>query len=74
MQLYTKLALISAVVFLVVGYSNTYSATEGILGPIVGQSGDQYGVGNTINDYGFLIHALVMFLVMFFILKQQMRG
>lgn len=71
MQPYTKLALISTVIFLIVGMSATYSATEGVFGSILGSSGADYGSGNSIQNRGFLLHGLVFFLIMFFILKKQ---
>ena len=71
MQAYTKLALIATVLFIVVGYSSTYNTTQGILGSVVGQSGPSYGMGNTVSNRGFLVHAAVFYAVMFFLLKKQ---
>ena len=74
MQLTTKIAVISAVLFIILGYSNAYNMTGGILGSVVGQSGAAYGTGNTVSNYGFLIHGVVFGVAMMFILKHQMRG
>ena len=71
MQTYTKLALISTVLFLLVGLSATYNATQGVLGNLVGQSGGDYGSGNALSSRGFLLHAIVFYFAMFFILKKQ---
>ena len=71
MQAYTKLALISTVIFLIVGMSATYNTTQGIFGSLVGQTGGDYGSGNGFSNRGFLLHALVFYLVMFFVLKKQ---
>ncbi len=74
MQLTTKIAIISAVLFILLGYSNAYSMTGGILGPVIGQSGAAYGTGNTVSNYGFLIHGAVFGVAMLFIMKHQMRS
>ncbi len=71
MQAYTKLALIATVMFIVVGMSATYNTTQGVLGNIVGQTGAAYGTGNTLQNRGFLVHAVVFYLAMYMILKKQ---
>jgi len=71
MQPYTKLALISTILFLVIGMSATYNATSGVLGSVVGQTGPSYGVGNGFHNRGFLVHALVFYFVMFMMLKKM---
>ena len=71
LQSYVKLALIATVIFYIVGMNATYSTTEGVLGSVVGQTGAEYGMGNTFSNRGFLIHGLVFFGAMFFLLKKQ---
>jgi hypothetical protein len=71
MQPEMKLALIATAIFLVVGMSATYTATNGIVGSLVGQSGADYGVGNSLDNRGFLMHALIFYLAMYFILKKM---
>ena len=66
----SKALLFSTLLFVLVGYSVTYNTTEGIFGGIVGQSGAAYGVGNTFSNYGFILHAIVFYVLMkFFVLK-----
>jgi len=69
-----KVAIVAAVLFVVVGYSNTYTLTEGVLGSVVGQSGVSYGMGNTVSNYGFLLHAVVFGLLMYAALKYGMKA
>ena len=73
MQNYTKLAVIATVIFMLVSLNPTYTATSGILGPLVGQTGADYGDGNRLTQRGFLIHSLIFFLVMYMILKKQVK-
>jgi len=68
-----KIAIISAVIFLIVGYQATYSATEGVVGGIVKQTGADYGTGNTLNNRGFIVHAAVAGLLMYLALKYGMK-
>jgi len=66
----SKAFLMSIVFFLLVGYQFTYDTTRSILGGVVGQTGDDYGVGNTLGNYGFILHAIVFALLMkFFVFK-----
>jgi hypothetical protein len=74
MEKATMITLIAVVLFIVVGLSTTYGITEGVLGPVVGQKGSEYGIGNTFNNRGFLLHALVFGLILFFILRRQMKS
>lgn len=71
MQPDMKLALIATAIFLIVGMSATYTATSGIMGSLVGQTGADYGVGNALDNRGFLMHALIFYLAMYFILKKM---
>ena len=73
MGLHTKIALVSAVVFLVIGYKNTYDATQKLFGKLVKQEDDKYGVGNTIKNYGFILHAVVFGLIMYLVLKYGLK-
>ena len=68
-----KVSVIAAVIFLVVGYTNTYDITRGVLGPIVGQSDGSYGQGNTVSNRGFLLHAVVFGLLMYAALKYGLK-
>jgi hypothetical protein len=66
-----KLALIAAVLFVVIGYQATYNATQGIFGKIIG--GNSYANGNTIQDRGFLLHAVVLGAVMYAVSKYYLK-
>jgi hypothetical protein len=66
-----KIALIAAVLFVVVGYQATYNATQGVFGKIVG--GMNYGNGNTVNDRGVLLHAVVLGAVMWAVSKYYLK-
>ena len=68
------ITLIAVVLFIVVGLSTTYGMTDKVFGGVVGQQGSVYAVGNTFHNRGFLIHAVVFGLVLFFILRQQMKS
>ena len=68
-----KVAIIAAVIFVVVGYANTYTFTEGVLGSMLGQNGVVYGIGNTFNNRGFIVHAVVFGLVLYAALKYGMK-
>jgi hypothetical protein len=68
-----KVSVIAAVIFIVVGYTNTYDVTRGILGSVVGQSDGSYGNGNTFNNRGFILHAVVFGLLMYAALKYGMK-
>jgi hypothetical protein len=68
-----KIALIAAVVYIVVGYQMTYDNTQKLFGSIIKQEGTDYGVGNTTKNYGFLIHAAVMGLIMYLVLKYGLK-
>ena len=70
----TMITLISVVLFIVVGLSTTYGMTEKLFGSVVGQTGSEYAVGNTFKNRGFLLHALVFGVVLFFILRRQMKA
>ena len=72
-DLAAKLALISAVIFIVVGFAPTYDATRGIFGGIVKQSDNTYGMGNTFNNRGFIVHALVFAVIMYLIIKYGLK-
>jgi hypothetical protein len=74
MEKATMITLIAVVLFIVVGLSTTYGITEGVFGPIVGQKGSEYGVGNTFSNRGFLLHALVFGAILFFILRRQLKS
>jgi len=66
-----KLALIAAVLFVVIGYQATYDTTQKVFGKIVG--GMNYGNGNTVQDRGFLVHAVVLGAVMFAVSKYYLK-
>ena len=66
-----KLALISAILFVVIGYTNTYSITEGVFGKMLG--GGFYANGNTVENRGFLLHAVVFAAVMFAVSKYYLK-
>ena len=69
-----KIALVSAVVFLIIGYSSTYNATRKVFGGTLKQTSEtKYGRGNKITQYGFVIHALVFAVVMFLILNYGLK-
>jgi len=73
MQPYMKLALIITAIFFAVSYNFTYTTTQSIFGSIVGQTGPEYGTGNSYSNYGFLLHTVIFFAAMYFILKKQMK-
>jgi hypothetical protein len=66
-----KLALIVAVLFVLLGYTQAYSSTQKVFGSIVG--GGNYANGNTINNRGFLLHAVVAGAIVFALAKYQLR-
>jgi hypothetical protein len=66
-----KLALITAILFVVVGYANTYSITQGVFGSVVG--GGNYANGNTIENRGFLLHAVVFGLLVWLTSKYYLK-
>lgn len=68
-----KIAIASAVIFLIVGYRNTYDITRKILGKLVKQGDLTYGQGETVSNRGFLLHALVAGLLMFLVLKYGLK-
>ena len=66
------ISLIATALFIVVSLGATYTATEGVFGSVVGQSGTTYGSGNGFSNYGFLLHAVVFGAVMWFVLKSKL--
>ena len=66
-----KLALISAILFVVIGYSNTYDITQRVFGGMLG--GGMYANGNTINNRGFLLHAVVFGALVYAICKFYLK-
>ncbi len=68
-----KVSVIAAVIFIVVGYTNTYDLTRGVLGSVVGQNDPSYGMGNTFSNRGFILHAVVFGLLMYAALKYGMK-
>ena len=67
-----KALLFSVLLFVLVGYSVTYSTTQSIFGGIVGQTGPDYGVGNTLSNYGFILHAIVFAVLMKFLVLKNL--
>ena len=69
-----KIALVTAVLFYVVGYQHTYEQTNNLFGKLVKQeSQTAYGKGLTINNRGFLIHSLVVAVLMYLVLKYGLK-
>jgi hypothetical protein len=66
-----KLGLITAIIFVLIGCSQTYKLTEGIFGNMLG--GGMYANGNTLSNRGFLLHAVVAGLLMWLICKYQLK-
>ena len=67
------LALISVALFYVFGASFAYDNSEKLFGSIVGQTDASYGVGNSFNNRGFIVHAILLGLVTWFIFKRQLK-
>jgi hypothetical protein len=69
-----KIAVISAVLYIIVGYKVTYEQTQKVLGPMVGQPEPaDYGEGYDFKNYGFLIHAVVMGALMYLVLRYGLK-
>jgi len=65
-----KLALVATVLFILIGSSATYNLTEKLFGKIVKQSGPTYASGNGLHNRGFLLHAIVVGVLTYFIVKK----
>jgi hypothetical protein len=68
-----KLALISIVIFYIVGYDNTYRMTGKVFGKLLKQDDMRYGMGNTFSNRGFIVHAIVFGVLMFLVAKYGLK-
>jgi len=67
-----KFLLTTVILFVLIGLAATYNLTRSVLGGVVGQTGDDYGVGNTLSNRGFILHAIVFAIAMHFVMKKML--
>ena len=73
MQKPVMISLIATALFIVISLGLTYSTTQKVFGSIVGQPDQTYGTGNSFSNRGFLLHAVVFGILMWVVLKYQLK-